>query len=97
MRPRAALIAAAGATALAAIALHWTGVLDRFDLAAYDARLALRGERAPPRDVVVVGVDERTLEARNERWPFPRAVQARLVDRLRQAGVRLIVYDIQIT
>src|SRR3712207_9093098 len=50
------------------------------------------------RDLVVVAVDERTLrELRRYRWPYPRRVQARVLDRLHALGPRLIVYDISLT
>ncbi len=42
--------------------------------------------------VVVVGVDARSIDAIG-RWPWPRATEAKLVDRLSQAGARTITFD----
>ena len=96
-RRRARTLAVAGAAALAAaFALDAGGALDRVEAQTVDARFALRGERAPPRAVVLVAVDERTLAGRR-RWPFARDVQARLIARLHEAGARLIVYDIALS
>ena len=44
-----------------------------------------------------MGIDERTFTELDEQWPFPRTLHARMVDRLREAGVRQIVYDVQFT
>ena len=58
-----------------------------------DARFALRGEHRV-KDVVVVGIDRPTLERIDRRWPYPRSLHARVIERLREAGARTIAYDI---
>ena len=50
-----------------------------------------------PSDVVVVGIDDLTFSDLRRRWPFPRRLHARAIDRLRAAGARAIVYDVQFT
>lgn len=76
----------AAATALAAaLGLFW-----RADLALYDAGLP-RG--AAPRDVVIIAIDDRSLKALG-RWPWRRAVHARLLDRLRDAEVAGVALDL---
>jgi CHASE2 domain-containing sensor protein/signal transduction histidine kinase len=76
-----------------AAAFCWNGQwLWRLDLALYDATLATK-ERAPPADVVIVAIDERSL-ATVGRWPWGRRLQATLIDRLTEAGVRAIGYDV---
>jgi adenylate cyclase len=95
---RAPLLAAVAACAAGiGIAAARTDVLDRWEHDTLAARFDLRGERAAPREVAVVAVDEQTLQRTGRRWPFPRAEQAKLVDALRRLRPRLIVYDIQIT
>jgi CHASE2 domain-containing sensor protein len=62
--------------------------------------LALRFEARgaqPTDEVVVVGIDDVTFSDLGEQWPFPRSLHARAIDRLRQAGARTIVYDVQFT
>ncbi|HWT11748.1 MAG TPA: EAL domain-containing protein [Allosphingosinicella sp.] len=44
-------------------------------------------------EVVVVEIDARSLEEVHA-WPWPRSIHGRLVDILREAGARLIVFDI---
>src|SRR4051812_14937860 len=50
-----------------------------------------------PGDVVVVGVDSDTFTTLHHQWPFPRSWHAQVIDNLRKAGARTIVYDVQFT
>lgn len=43
-------------------------------------------------DVVVVGIDDRTTDALS--WPMPRRYHAELIDRLRLAGARNVMFDV---
>lgn len=81
-------------TALA-VGLHAAGALDGVERSSIDARFALRGTQPPPPEVVVVKIDDKTFDRLQERWPFPRSVHARLIDRLRADGARVIAYDVQ--
>jgi adenylate cyclase len=62
-----------------------------------DTRFSVRGRQPAPRDVVVVAIDARTFDDLGLRWPFPRRLHARVIDRLRTAGARAIGYDVQFT
>lgn len=48
---------------------------------------------APSPDLVLVEIDDDSV-AQIGRWPWTRAVQAALVDRLRLAGVRIVAIDL---
>ena len=72
------------------------GALDRVEGDTIDLRFGLRGERPAP-DVVVVAIDDVTFNELGRRWPFPRWLHARAIDRLRAAGARQIAYDVQFT
>jgi adenylate cyclase len=65
------------------------------ELNTVDARFSVRGEREPPKDLVVVGVDAETFEDLSERWPFPHDEHAAVVDRLKRDGAKVIALDIQ--
>ena len=65
-------------------------VLDRKLL---DFRHLARGPIAAGPDVVIVAIDEASL-AKVGRWPWPRARIADLVDRLADAGVSAIGFDV---
>ncbi|HUR02441.1 MAG TPA: adenylate/guanylate cyclase domain-containing protein, partial [Nonomuraea sp.] len=50
--------------------------------------------RTDPR-VVVVSVDEQSVLEAKSNWPWPRDLQAQLAERLFDAGVKVIAFDIQ--
>lgn len=62
-----------------------------------DARFSLRGAQPAPSDVVVVGIDDPTFSALKQRWPFPRRMDAVVIDRLKADGAKAIGYDVQFT
>ncbi len=77
-------------TALAVVAvLAWQqpAALTRLDLLAYD--LLLPSHAAQADAAVVLAIDDESL-ARLGRWPWPRAVHARLLDILQQAGASTV-------
>jgi CHASE2 domain-containing sensor protein len=88
----ALLAVAALATALGWI-LYETRALQPVELASIDARFELRGTQQPLKDVVIVGVDTRTLRELQMEPPLPRSVHGRIIDRLRNAGASVIAYD----
>ncbi|MGD2019763.1 MAG: adenylate/guanylate cyclase domain-containing protein [Thiohalocapsa sp.] len=57
----------------------------------------LRGERAPPDDVVLLGISResaRMLDLPSNPRNWPRDQHARMVDLLRRAGARVVVFDV---
>lgn len=58
-----------------------------------DFRFRWRGPIPPPPSVVVVAIDEKSIQ-RLGRWPWSRRVMAQLVDALAAAKAELVVYDI---
>ena len=85
---------AATAMSLAAFAAH---LLQGPELQVIDAHFSLRGKARPPGDVAVVGVDATTFDQLGLQWPFPRRLHARVINRLRADGAKVIVYDVQFT
>lgn len=82
------------ATALIAWLLHF-GVLGRsLDAKGLDLLFILRGPHAIPDDAVIVAIDELSFAELGLQWPWPRTLHARLVDRLRTAGARVIAFDV---
>jgi adenylate cyclase len=72
-------------------------LFERVELSTVDARFAIRGREAPPKDVVVVGIDDTTFNETHLRWPFPRSDEAKVIRRLTAAGAAVIAEDIQYT
>lgn len=83
---------------LAAIGLARLPLLQTAEWKLYDQRLRWTAQPDRARqDIVVVAIDEtslRRLEPVIGRWPWPRLVHAHLVDFLREAGAKVIVYDV---
>jgi adenylate cyclase len=90
------LVAGVVATGLGVLCLA-TNALRTLDLDAVDARFSIRGTQAPPRDVVMVGLDARSLNLLQVRPPIPRSLHAQVIDTLRRDGARAIAYDFQFT
>jgi CHASE2 domain-containing sensor protein/tRNA A-37 threonylcarbamoyl transferase component Bud32 len=80
-----------------ATVFYETDVLKSLELDTVDARFSLRGSQTPPKDVVLVALDDRTLGELGLRPPLPRRLHARVIDYLRRAGARVIAYDFQFT
>jgi adenylate cyclase len=84
----------AAATVGLALLLYTFAVLNDFERQTLDARFSLRGAR-PPKNVVVVAIDNESLLRLNARFPFRRRIYAPLLDNLRRDGARLVVFDIE--
>lgn len=67
--------------------------LDMLDLRALDYRLRQRGTEPATSEVVIVGVDDDSLRELG-RWPWSRAMQARLLERVAADGPAVIGADI---
>jgi adenylate cyclase len=94
-RLRVFLLALVAALAVGVgVTFYFTGVLESLELDSVNARFEVRGDKRPPSDLVVVGVDAATLNRLREQWPFPRAFHAKLIDRLRAGGAKVIAFDI---
>ena len=63
------------------------------ELKALDLRMVSRGNLSSGGETVIVAIDEKSLSELG-RWPWPRTVMARLVDRLKAYGARVIGFDV---
>ncbi|HEX8644606.1 MAG TPA: EAL domain-containing protein [Allosphingosinicella sp.] len=88
VRSSAPLVAAASA----GLVLVATGAGIGFDRTLSQWRDALRVQNASGQ-VHIVEIDARSVAAIRQ-WPWPRSLHGRAVDRLREAGVRTIAFDI---
>jgi CHASE2 domain-containing sensor protein len=100
------LLLALGVALVAAgigIAIRDTHLLRRLEQVTIDARFQIRGtERKQVAGIVIVAIDDPTFSQFNRmhlsaQWPFPRRYEARVIDRLHQAGAKVIGVDIQFT
>jgi CHASE2 domain-containing sensor protein/two-component sensor histidine kinase len=75
-----------------ALLMQRTNMLERFDLMLYDA--LVRADIQPTRDdILIIAIDNASLRALG-RWPWPRDVHTRLLQRLAAARPRAVAFDI---
>ncbi len=67
--------------------------LERLELLFYDLRFQLRGKVSPPRDIVILAIDDKSIE-RIGRWPWERRRLAEIIDLLHEGGAKVILMDI---
>jgi len=67
--------------------------LERLEQLVYDTRYKIRGQSTPPKEVVIVGIDDKSLE-KIGRWPWDRSKIAALIDMLKDMGAKVIMIDI---
>ena len=66
--------------------------LQNIEQSSLDMRFGMRGQRAHDDRVVIVGIDERTLQNVGA-FPLPRKTYAQLIDKLHAGGARVIAFD----
>ena len=67
---------------------------ERLDYAARDAAMRLRGTQAVDERIVIVAIDDFSLNYENNTWPWSRAYLAEIVQTLNQAGAEIIGLDV---
>ncbi len=69
------------------------GLVESLEAKTYDARFRARGRTPPNPNIVVVAIDQGTLE-RLGSWPFSRVEYVRLLEQLKAQGARVVGFDI---
>jgi len=64
------------------------------ELKGLDLLFTLRGPLPPPENIVIVAIDEPSMAEIGQQWPWPRSLHAQLIQKLNQAGARVIGFDI---
>ena len=72
------------------------GILQSQEQATVDVRFSIRGPHAAPKNIVIVQIDDVTFNDLHF-LRLPRALHAKVIDRLHQDGAKVIAYDIQFT
>ncbi len=95
-RARQLLLAlvALGCTGVALVA-YSTQLLAGLEGLGINARFSIRGNERPPSNIVIVGVDQATFDALDIEWPFPRRIQAELINRINAEHPAAIAFDVQ--
>jgi class 3 adenylate cyclase/CHASE2 domain-containing sensor protein len=85
-----------GLAITAAVAvLWWAGLMQRFEFPLVDEYMRRFYSAAPPpaNDLCIIAIDDGSLE-NTKRWPWPRDMQARVIDELRRAGAKVVALDL---
>ncbi|MGH9804348.1 MAG: CHASE2 domain-containing protein [Candidatus Acidiferrales bacterium] len=69
------------------------GFIESLETKTYDLRFRVRGRTQPSPQIVIVAIDQATLE-RLGSWPFSRLEYARLLEQLKAHGARTVGFDI---
>jgi PAS domain S-box-containing protein len=64
----------------------------RIEQTAYDQALSL-WQRPAQNDIVIIGIDDDSVDQLG-RWPWPRVIHAKLLEKLTEAGVKAVALDI---
>ncbi len=91
------LIAAALLCSLSGLLLMATDALRRLDLSSVDMRFDVRGARPAPDSIVIVAIDDPTINDPKFTFPFTRKLHAKAIRALKKAGAAVIGYDVQFT
>jgi len=77
------------------LAFARTNFISRLEWFVYDRYMKafVKDSKSPP-DIIVVAVDELSFQEVGLKWPWPRVLHASLVETLKEAGARVIVFDI---
>jgi len=76
-----------------ALSLSYFRVFELYELQTYDWRCQLRGPRPVSNDIALIEIADDTLETIGQ-WPFGREYHAALIDVLRTAGAKAVLFDI---
>lgn len=91
---RRVLIGVLVVVAILVLAAQVGEVFEETELPTIDTRFRVRGAVEPPPDLLIVGIDDVTLQELGEPWPFSFAVYTRAVETLAAGDAAVIVLDV---
>ena len=87
--------AVAALSALLVLVCYVAGLLDNLERQSVDERFAWRGTQSPGSQIVIVAIDQTTLQKVSIRPPFPRSYYAQVLDRVHSQSPQVIAVDAQ--
>jgi adenylate cyclase len=87
-------LVALGATGLG-IAAYATNLLRTLDLNTMNSRFAIRGTQKPHPNILEVKIDSNTLSNIPDQWPFPRAIDGKVISNIAAQHPKAIAFDVQ--
>ncbi len=89
-------LVALGATGVG-VAAYATNLLRTLDLNTMNSRFAIRGKQHPHPNIVEVAIDPNTLSNIPDQWPFPRAIDGKVISNIAAQHPKAIAFDVQFT
>ncbi len=87
-------LVALGATGLG-VAAYATNLLRTLDLNTMNSRFAIRGNQRPHPNILEVKIDSNSLANIPYQWPFPRAVDGKVMSNIAAQHPKAIAFDVQ--
>jgi adenylate cyclase len=86
------------AVLLLALLLSLLSIFQNLQLKIVDTLFYLRGAKAQAdTSIVIIAIDDMAMKSLPQHYPFPRRYYAKMIQNLKQAGARLVVFDIEFT
>ncbi len=79
------------------VVAYATNLLQSLEGSTVNTRFAIRGKDRPPKNIVVVRIDSRTFVDLNKQFPFPRAVDGRVISNIAKEHPAAIAFDVQLS
>lgn len=76
---------------------HQRGLLDILEYKSLDLRFQIRGPIPHKLPIVIVNIDQDSFDELDLPWPWPRTLHAELIRKLKQAGAKVIAFDVLFT
>lgn len=74
-------------------ALSASGLFERFENITVDSMFRLRGQKKARNDIVIIGIDDTSLEILGK-WPWPRSYHASFLQVVNKFNPKFVVFDI---
>jgi len=87
-------LVALGATGLG-IAAYATNLLRTLDLNTMNSRFAIRGNQRPHPNILLVNINDTSLSQIPQQWPFPRAIDGKVINNIAAQHPKAIAFDVQ--
>jgi adenylate cyclase len=91
-KSRLIAIAISSTIGILVLLFWWAGLFYELENRSLDFNFRLRGKVPVSRDVSIIAFDERSFKELG-RWPWPREVHAKVIEKLTRAGAKAIAFD----
>lgn len=82
------------AAALVGVLLCLSSAWRAVELRTFDTLSVLTAPGEVPLPITIIAIDEESMGEMKVQWPWPRGTHARLLEKLKEAGVALVAFDV---